>query len=197
MSGRHSQIEVRPSRRATTHLPRLAHRPAGLVRSHLTTMGCSRTRSSSASAWSGSPTLMVRIPRARAGLRLTPRSSRNTDSSGSTPSVAQASSMPSSNHVPKNTFPAEILPTSLDTNRSGDRVVAQDSATGIELRPRGAGGFTTRRLRRRGDDPTPNHPIAVGMALRGIERRLLGSRRGARPPNSPTTLPYPALHPIW
>jgi len=67
-------------------------RQARAGRSHLMTMGCSRTRSSSANAWSGSLTLMVRMPRARAGLRLTPRSSRNTDSSGFTPIVAQASS---------------------------------------------------------------------------------------------------------
>jgi hypothetical protein len=67
-------------------------RQARAGRSHLMTMGCSRTRSNSANAWSGSLTLIVRMPRARAGLRLTPRSSRNTDSSGCTPIVAQASS---------------------------------------------------------------------------------------------------------
>ena len=48
------------------------------------------TRSSSASAAPGSSTLMVVIPIARAGLRLTPRSSRKTQSAGSTSSSRQA-----------------------------------------------------------------------------------------------------------
>ena len=41
---------------------------------------------SSVRAWAGSNTLMVAIPMARAGLRLTPRSSRNTHDEGVTPS---------------------------------------------------------------------------------------------------------------
>ena len=48
--------------------------------------------SSAARASSGSTTLIVVIPMARAGLRLTPRSSRNTASSGSMSSSAQARS---------------------------------------------------------------------------------------------------------
>ena len=47
--------------------------------------------SSWAMASSGSSTLMVCIPRARAGLRLTPRSSRKTASLGSIPSCSHAS----------------------------------------------------------------------------------------------------------
>ena len=43
-----------------------------------------------ARASSGSTTLMVRIPMARAGLRLTPRSSRKTASDGSIRSCSQA-----------------------------------------------------------------------------------------------------------
>ena len=48
--------------------------------------------SRSAIACSGETTLIVVIPIAFAGLRLMPRSSRNTTSSGSTPAVRQASS---------------------------------------------------------------------------------------------------------
>ena len=51
-----------------------------------------RISPSSVSAASGSVTLMVCIPSARAGLRLTPRSSRNTHSSGVTPRASHASS---------------------------------------------------------------------------------------------------------
>lgn len=50
------------------------------------------TASSSSSARSGSVTLIVCMPSARAGLRLTPRSSRKTASSGRTPTASHASS---------------------------------------------------------------------------------------------------------
>ena len=52
--------------------------------------GKPRTCSSSARATAGSVTLMVSIPMRRAGLRFTPRSSRNTASVGSMSSVVQA-----------------------------------------------------------------------------------------------------------
>ena len=52
----------------------------------------SSTADSSPSAWSPSSTLIVVMPIARAGLRLMPRSSRNTHAAGSTPSPSQASS---------------------------------------------------------------------------------------------------------
>ena len=51
-----------------------------------------RTRASSASATSGSITLIVVMPIARAGLRLIPRSSRYTASGASTPSLLNTSS---------------------------------------------------------------------------------------------------------
>ena len=51
-----------------------------------------RSSPSSASASPGSVTLIVCIPSSRAGLRFTPRSSRNTASSARTSSVSQASS---------------------------------------------------------------------------------------------------------
>ena len=52
--------------------------------------GKPRTCSSSARATAGSVTLIVSMPMRRAGLRFTPRSSRNTASEGSMPSVVQA-----------------------------------------------------------------------------------------------------------
>jgi len=52
--------------------------------------GWPSTASRSAIAWAGSPTLIVVMPIARAGLRLMPRSSRNTHSSGRTPTTSQA-----------------------------------------------------------------------------------------------------------
>jgi hypothetical protein len=52
--------------------------------------GWPRAASRSAIAWAGSPTLIVVMPIARAGLRLMPRSSRNTHCSGGTPTTSQA-----------------------------------------------------------------------------------------------------------
>ncbi len=65
---------------------RYLSRPVG--RSHV--MRKPSTCSSSVSAVAGSSTLMVVMPISRAGLRLIPRSSRNTHSSGSTPSSSHA-----------------------------------------------------------------------------------------------------------
>ena len=54
--------------------------------------GNDTTDSRSVMAWSGSPTLIVVMPMARAGLRLMPRSSRKTTSVGSTAASSHASS---------------------------------------------------------------------------------------------------------
>jgi len=72
--------------------PARSRRRSGWVVAQSAMTGCPSTSANSASASSGSVTFMVCMPSSRAGLRLTPRSSRKTDSSGSTPSVAQASS---------------------------------------------------------------------------------------------------------
>ncbi len=62
----------------------------GLARARCQRNGMPSAASSSVMAMSGSPTLIVRIPIAAAGLRLTPRSSRNTQSAGLTSSSSQA-----------------------------------------------------------------------------------------------------------
>ena len=79
----------RCGRRTTVGLTRA---PGARPRSVRQQRRCPSTSSSSTSATSGSVTLMVCMPRRRAGLRLTPRSSRNTDSSVPRRVSSQASS---------------------------------------------------------------------------------------------------------